>query len=98
MPPAGYLQEMRRLCNDTGTVLIFDEVQTGVGRTGTFYGFENEGVVPDVVTLAKGLAAGVPIGAMLANEDAGLRSRLEAFRQRQTDAARAMSLPPRDPA
>jgi acetylornithine/N-succinyldiaminopimelate aminotransferase len=69
LPPPGYLQELRRLCSDTGTVLIFDEVQTGVGRTGTFYAFENEGVVPDVVTLAKGLAAGVPIGAMLANED-----------------------------
>lgn len=69
VPPPGYLQELRRLCTDTGTVLIFDEVQTGVGRTGTFYGFENEGVVPDVVTLAKGLAAGVPIGAMLANEE-----------------------------
>jgi predicted acetylornithine/succinylornithine family transaminase len=68
-PPAGWLQELRRLCNDTGTVLIFDEVQTGVGRTGTFYAFEGEGVVPDVVTLAKGLAAGVPIGAMLANEE-----------------------------
>jgi predicted acetylornithine/succinylornithine family transaminase len=69
LPPAGWLKELRRLCNETGTVLIFDEVQTGVGRTGTFYGFENEGVVPDVVTLAKGLAAGVPIGAMLANEE-----------------------------
>jgi acetylornithine/N-succinyldiaminopimelate aminotransferase len=69
LPPPGYLQELRRHCTDTGTVLIFDEVQTGVGRTGTFYAFENEGVVPDVVTLAKGLAGGVPIGAMLANED-----------------------------
>jgi acetylornithine/N-succinyldiaminopimelate aminotransferase len=69
LPPPGYLQELRRLCSDTGTVLIFDEVQTGTGRTGTFYGFENEGVVPDVVTLAKGLAGGVPIGAMLANEE-----------------------------
>jgi acetylornithine/N-succinyldiaminopimelate aminotransferase len=68
LPPPGYLQELRRLCSETGTVLIFDEVQTGVGRTGTFYAFENEGVVPDIVTLAKGLAAGVPIGAMLANE------------------------------
>ena len=50
-------------------MLIFDEVQTGIGRTGTFYAFEGEGVVPDVVTLAKGLAGGVPIGAMLANEE-----------------------------
>ena len=50
-------------------MLIFDEIQTGTGRTGTFYAFEAEGVVPDVVTLAKGLAGGVPIGAMLANEE-----------------------------
>jgi acetylornithine/N-succinyldiaminopimelate aminotransferase len=69
LPPPGYLQELRRICSETGTVLIFDEVQTGVGRTGTFYAFENEGVVPDVVTLAKGLGGGVPIGAMLANEE-----------------------------
>ena len=75
LPPPGYLQELRRLCTDTGTVLIFDEVQTGSGRTGTFYAFENEGVVPDVVTLAKGLAGGVPIGAMLANEEVGARLR-----------------------
>lgn len=69
VPPPGYLQELRRRCTETGTVLIFDEVQTGVGRTGTFFGFEKEGVVPDVVTLAKGLGGGVPIGAMLANEE-----------------------------
>ena len=71
LPPAGFLQELRRRCTETGTVLIFDEVQTGVGRTGTFYGFEKEGVVPDVITLAKGLGGGVPIGAMLANEEVG---------------------------
>jgi acetylornithine aminotransferase/acetylornithine/N-succinyldiaminopimelate aminotransferase len=71
LPPRGWLQELRRLCSETGTVLIFDEVQTGVGRTGTFYAFENEGVVPDVVTLAKGLGGGVPIGAMLANDEVG---------------------------
>ena len=69
LPPPGWLQELRRLCTERGTVLIFDEVQTGVGRTGTFYAFEKEGVVPDVVTLAKGLGGGVPIGAMLANEE-----------------------------
>ncbi len=71
LPPPGFLQELRRRCSETGTVLIFDEVQTGVGRTGTFYGFEKEGVVPDVITLAKGLGGGVPIGAMLANEEVG---------------------------
>jgi acetylornithine/N-succinyldiaminopimelate aminotransferase len=69
LPPPGFLQELRRLTSDTGTVLIFDEIQTGTGRTGTFYAFEGEGVIPDVVTLAKGLAGGVPIGAMLANEE-----------------------------
>src|SRR3954468_8462749 len=69
LAPAGYLQEVRRACTDAGAVLIFDEIQTGAGRTGTFYAFEGEGVVPDVVTLAKGLAGGVPIGAMLANEE-----------------------------
>jgi predicted acetylornithine/succinylornithine family transaminase len=71
LPPPGFLQELRRLCTETGTVLIFDEVQTGVGRTGTFYAFEGEGVVPDVVTLAKGLGGGVPVGAMLANDEVG---------------------------
>jgi len=69
LPPPGFLQELRRRCTETGTVLIFDEVQTGVGRTGTFYGFENERVVPDIISLAKGLGAGVPIGAMMANEE-----------------------------
>lgn len=69
LPPAGYLQELRRLCTSTGTVLIFDEVQTGVGRTGTFYAFEYERATPDIVTLAKGIAGGVPMGAMLAIEE-----------------------------
>jgi len=69
LPPAGYLQELRRACTDAGAVLIFDEIQTGTGRTGTFFAFEGERVVPDVVTLAKGLAGGVPIGALLANEE-----------------------------
>jgi acetylornithine/N-succinyldiaminopimelate aminotransferase len=65
--PPGYLAALRKKCNDTGTVLIFDEVQTGVGRTGTFFGYEQEGCVPDVMSLAKGLAGGVPIGAMVTN-------------------------------
>jgi acetylornithine/N-succinyldiaminopimelate aminotransferase len=69
LPPAGFLQELRRACTDAGAVLIFDEIQTGTGRTGTYYAFEGEGVVPDIVTLAKGMAGGIPIGAMLANEE-----------------------------
>jgi acetylornithine/N-succinyldiaminopimelate aminotransferase len=67
LPPPGYLQELRKLCSERGALLIFDEIQTGVGRTGTFYAFEKEAMVPDIVTLAKGLAGGVPMGAMLAN-------------------------------
>ncbi len=61
--PAGYLKELRSLCDHTGALLIFDEVQTGVGRTGTLWAHEAEGVTPDLMTLAKGLAGGVPIGA-----------------------------------
>lgn len=71
LPPPGYFQELRRLCTERGAVLIFDEVQTGIGRTGTFYAFEKEAMFPDVITLAKGLAGGIPMGAMLANEEVG---------------------------
>jgi acetylornithine/N-succinyldiaminopimelate aminotransferase len=70
VPPPGYLKALRELCSKTGTLLIFDEVQTGVGRTGTLWGHEQEGVTPDLMTLAKGLAGGVPIGAMLATDEA----------------------------
>ena len=66
----GYLAGLRRLCDDTGTLLIFDEVQTGVGRTGTWFGHQHDGVVPDVMTLAKGLGGGVPIGAVACSEKA----------------------------
>jgi acetylornithine/N-succinyldiaminopimelate aminotransferase len=69
LPPPGYLQELRRICSERGALLIFDEVQTGVGRTGTFYAFEREAMVPDIVTLAKGLAGGVPMGAMVASAE-----------------------------
>jgi acetylornithine/N-succinyldiaminopimelate aminotransferase len=69
LPPPGYLQELRRLTSERGALLILDEVQTGVGRTGTFYAFEKEAMVPDIVTLAKGLAGGVPMGAMLASAE-----------------------------
>jgi acetylornithine/N-succinyldiaminopimelate aminotransferase len=69
LPPPGYLQELRRLCSERGALLILDEVQTGVGRTGTFYAYEREAMVPDVVTMAKGLAGGIPMGAMLATDE-----------------------------
>jgi acetylornithine/N-succinyldiaminopimelate aminotransferase len=63
--PAGFLRELRALCDAHGMLLVVDEIQTGVGRLGTFLACQEEGVVPDVVALAKGLAGGVPIGAML---------------------------------
>ncbi len=66
----GYLAGLRRLCDDTGTLLIFDEVQTGVGRTGRWFGHQHDEVAPDVMTLAKGLGGGVPIGAVACSEKA----------------------------
>jgi predicted acetylornithine/succinylornithine family transaminase len=61
-----YLQKARELCSKFGALLIFDEVQTGVGRTGRLWAYQHYGVIPDVMTLAKGLGGGVPIGACLA--------------------------------
>lgn len=61
-----YLQGVRRLCDEHGLLLILDEVQTGMGRTGKFFAYEHFGITPDIVTLAKGLGGGVPIGVMLA--------------------------------
>jgi predicted acetylornithine/succinylornithine family transaminase len=63
---ADYLKAARALCDERGLLLMFDEIQTGMGRTGTFYAFQGYGVVPDVLTLAKGLGGGVPIGACIA--------------------------------
>ncbi|HEX7126352.1 MAG TPA: acetylornithine transaminase [Thermodesulfobacteriota bacterium] len=68
VPPDGYLSAARRLCDERGALLIFDEIQTGMGRTGRLWAHEHWGVAPDVMTLAKGLAGGVPIGAMLVTE------------------------------
>ena len=63
-----FVKALRALCDERDLLLIFDEVQTGVGRTGSFFGFEAFGVKPDIVTLAKGLGGGLPIGAFLAGE------------------------------
>lgn len=60
-----YFLRLRKICDDTGILLVFDEVQTGVGRTGKMWGYENLGVEPDIFTSAKGLAGGIPIGAMM---------------------------------
>jgi acetylornithine aminotransferase len=66
VPPAGYLVAAREITARHGALLVMDEVQTGVGRTGAFYAHQHDGIVPDVVTLAKGLGGGLPIGACLA--------------------------------
>jgi acetylornithine/N-succinyldiaminopimelate aminotransferase len=70
MPDADYFQDVREICDKHGILLILDEVQTGMGRTGKLFAYEHYGICPDIVTLAKGLGAGVPIGAMLATEKA----------------------------
>ena len=70
VPHASYLKQVRRLCDDKGILLILDEVQTGFGRTGTLFAHQDYGVTPDIMTLAKGLGNGVPIGAMGCTEEA----------------------------
>jgi len=65
VPPLGYLKQLREMCNEHGVLLVFDCVQTGMGRTGTWFGYEDEKIRPDVITLAKGLGGGLPLGAMI---------------------------------
>ncbi|MGF0239703.1 aspartate aminotransferase family protein [Rhodococcus sp. IEGM1300] len=66
LAPPGYLQAVRELCDRRSWLLMLDEIQTGIGRTGQWFAFQHEGIVPDVMTLAKGLGNGIPIGACLA--------------------------------
>ncbi len=68
MPSPGYFQKVREICDRHGLLLIFDEVQVGMGRTGTLFAYEHFGVTPDIMTLAKALAGGAPIGTMLARD------------------------------
>jgi acetylornithine aminotransferase/acetylornithine/N-succinyldiaminopimelate aminotransferase len=68
VPDPGYLPGLRRLCDEAGALLILDEVQVGMGRTGTLFAYQQSHIEPDIMTLAKALANGVPIGAMLARE------------------------------
>ncbi len=69
VPPPGYLAQVRSLCDAKGALLVFDEVQTGMGRTGELFGYRHEGVIPDLMTLAKALGNGFPMGALLARPE-----------------------------
>lgn len=68
VPDKKYLQALRRRCDETGTLLVFDEIQTGFGRTGKMFAFEHSGVVPDIIVFAKGLGGGLPIGAFVSSQ------------------------------
>jgi len=68
IPPDEFLRGVRDICDDTGALMIDDEVQTGMGRTGKWFAFQHAGITPDIVTTAKGLASGFPIGALVARE------------------------------
>jgi acetylornithine/N-succinyldiaminopimelate aminotransferase len=68
-PPRGYLAKVRELCTKHGALMLLDEVQTGMGRTGAFFAHQHERIEPDAMTLAKGIAGGIPLGALLARED-----------------------------
>lgn len=70
VPPEDYLAQVRELCTQKGALLVIDAVQTGMGRTGDWFGYEYSGITPDVITLAKGLGGGLPLGAMIALGDA----------------------------
>ena len=67
-PDGNYLKQVRELCDQHGALLILDEIQAGIGRSGKFFAYENYGIKPDIVTLAKGLAGGVPIGAFIVTD------------------------------
>jgi acetylornithine aminotransferase len=65
LPPSDYLKRVRELCDQYGALLCIDAVQTGMGRTGLWFGYEESGITPDIITLAKGLGGGLPLGAMI---------------------------------
>lgn len=69
IPSQQWLTALRNKCNETGTLLIFDEIQTGFGRTGKFFAFEHFGVIPDILVLGKALGGGMPIGAIVSNKE-----------------------------
>lgn len=71
IPPENFLKDLRKFCDEKNILLIFDEIQTGIGRTGKFFAFEHDEVKPDIVTLAKGIANGLPLGAAICSKEVG---------------------------
>ena len=71
VPPARFLRELRALCDETGILLVADEIQSGIGRTGKFFAVEHFDVVPDVMTIAKGIASGLPLSGVITRQAAG---------------------------
>lgn len=69
LPEQGYIQAVREKCNEVGALMIVDEIQTGFGRTGKLFGFEQHGITPDIITLAKGMGGGMPIGAFVSKKE-----------------------------
>lgn len=69
LPHKGYIEAVRKRCDEVGALMIVDEIQTGFGRTGTFFGFQHHHIVPDIITLAKGMGGGMPIGAFVAKRE-----------------------------
>ena len=69
LPENNFLQKLQKKCNETGTLLVLDEIQTGFGRTGKMFGFENFDVIPDIITIAKGMGGGMPIGAFISSKE-----------------------------
>jgi acetylornithine/succinyldiaminopimelate/putrescine aminotransferase len=69
IPDGSYMKALRKKCSDNGALLILDEVQTGIGRTGKMFGFEHFGIVPDIITLAKGFGGGMPLGAFVSSKE-----------------------------
>ncbi len=73
VPPKGFLRKIREICDKNGILMIADEIQSGFGRTGKFFAFEHEGIVPDIVTMAKGIASGLPLSGIIYRRELGKR-------------------------
>ncbi len=79
VPPDGYLKRLREKCDQRGILLIFDESQTGLGRTGRMFGFEHSGVIPDIITLSKTLGGGLPVSAVIASDTIAAAAKENGF-------------------